>query len=54
MLEKWLAVVTVLLGPQERHPEVFEIATLLAAVEEVNSRLRAQAAVQQDLLTALV
>ena len=33
MLEKWLVVVTVLLGPQERHPEVFELATLLAAAE---------------------
>ena len=29
MLEQWLIVVTVLLGPQERHPAVFELATLL-------------------------
>ena len=39
MLEKWLVVVTVLLGPQYRHPEVFELATLLAADDELNSRL---------------
>ena len=43
MLEQWLVVVTVLLGPQERHPAVFELATLLEAADEVNSRLRAQA-----------
>ena len=29
MLEQWLVVVTVLLGPQERHPAVFELDTLL-------------------------
>ena len=46
MLEQWLVMVTLLLGPQERHPAVFELATLLGAAEEVNSRLRAQAAVQ--------
>ena len=39
MLEQWLVVVTVLLRPQERHPAVFELATLLAAAEEVNLRL---------------
>ena len=46
MLEQWLVVVTVLLGPQERHPEVFELATLLEVANEVNSRLRAQAGAQ--------
>ena len=54
MLEKWLLVVTVLLGPQERHPEVFELATLLEAANEVNSRLRAQAGAQQDMPAVLV
>ena len=54
IIEQWLVVVTVLLGPQDRHPEVFEIATLLAASDEVNSRLRAQVAVQQDMPAALV
>ena len=54
MLEQWLVVVTVLLRPQERHPAVFELATLLAAAEEVNYRLRAQAAVQQEMSAALV
>ena len=39
MMEQWIVVVTVLLGPQERHPEVFEIATLLEAADEVNTRL---------------
>ena len=39
MLEQCLVVVTVLLGQQERHPSVFELATLLAEAEEVNSRL---------------
>ena len=29
MFEQWLVVVTVLLGPQERHPSVFELTTLL-------------------------
>ena len=53
MLEQWLVVVTVLLRPQERHPEVFELATLLAAAEEENSRLRAQAVMQQDMPAAL-
>ena len=46
ILEQWLVVVTVLLGPQEQHPAVFELATLLEAADEVNSRLRSQAAVQ--------
>ena len=44
----------VLLGTQERHPAVFEIATLLAAAEELSSRLRAQAAVQKDMPAALL
>ena len=29
ILEQYLVVVTVLLGPQEQHPSVFELATLL-------------------------
>ena len=37
MLEKWLVVVTVLLGPHEHHPAVLDIATLLEAADEVNS-----------------
>ena len=41
MLEQWLVVVTVLLRPQERNPEVFELATLLKAADEVNAGLRA-------------
>ena len=45
ILEQWLVLVTVPLGPQERHPAVFEIATLLEAVDEVNSCLQAQSAV---------
>ena len=53
-LEQWLVVVTVLLDPQERHPEVFELATILKAIDEVNSRLQAQVAVQQDMPAALV
>ena len=32
-LEQWLLVVTVLLGPQEHHPAVFELATLLDAAD---------------------
>ena len=47
-------MVTVLLGTQERHPSVFELATLLAAAEEVKSPLRSQAAVQQDMPDAFV
>ena len=54
MLEQWLVVVTVLIGPQERHPKVFELATLLEAAAEVNSRLRSQAETQQDMPAALV
>ena len=49
MLKQWLVVVTVLLGPQEHHPAVFELATLLEAENEVNFRLRAQAGAQQDI-----
>ena len=47
-------MVTVLLGPKERHPAVLELATLLEAADEVNSHLRAQAATQQDMPAALV
>ena len=54
MPEQWLVVVTVLLGPQERHPAVFELATLLEAADKINSRLRAQAVAQQDMPAALV
>ena len=54
MLEQWLVVVTVLLGPQERHPALFELSTLLKASNEVNSRLHAQAGAQQDMPSALV
>ena len=31
MIEQWLVVVTIILGPQERHPAVFTLATLLEA-----------------------
>ena len=54
MLEQWLVVVTVLLGPPERHPAVLELATLLEAANEVNSLLRAQAGAQQDMPATLV
>ena len=54
MIQQWFVVVTVLLGPQERHPEVFELATLLEAANEVNSRLYAQAGAQQEIPAALV
>ena len=54
MLEQWLVVVMALLGPQERHPEVFELATLLEASNKVNSCLRAQAVAQQDMPAALI
>ena len=54
MLEQWLIVVTVLLGTHERHPAVFEVATLLEVVDEVNSRLQYQASDQQDMPAALV
>ena len=54
MLEQWLVVVTVLLVLQERHPLVFKSATFLEAVDEVNSCLRAQEAVQQDIPEDLV
>ena len=54
ILEQWLVVVTVLLGPQELHPTVFELATLLEAANEVNSRLRSQAGSQQDMPAALI
>ena len=33
MLEQWIVVVIVLLGKQERHPGVFDLATLLTATE---------------------
>ena len=39
ILDQWLIVAMVLLGTQERHPAVFELATLLAAAEELSSRL---------------
>ena len=39
MLEQWLVVVTVLLRPQELHPALFELATLLEASDKVNSCL---------------
>ena len=54
MLEQWLVVVTVLLGPQERHLAVFELATLFEAENEANSRLHVQAGSQQDMPAAPV
>ena len=54
MLEQWFVVVTVLLGQQERHPAVFELAKLLEAADEVNSRLRAQTGSQQDMPASLI
>ena len=54
MLDQWLVVATVLLGPQERPMEVFKLATLLEAADEVNSCLQAQVAVQQDMRAPLV
>ena len=54
MLEEWLVVTTVLLEPQYSHPSFFELASLLAAANKVNSCLRAQVAVQEDMLAALV
>ena len=54
MLEQWLVLMAVLLRLQKRYPAVFKLATLLEAVDKVKSRLQAQAAVQQDMLAALV
>ena len=54
MLEQWLVIVTVLLGPQEHQPAVFKLATFLGAANEVNSRLRSLARSQQDMPAALV
>ena len=54
MLDQWLVMVVFLLVHQERQPAVFEIATLIEAADEVNSRLLAQAAVQQDMPVSLV
>ena len=54
MLEQWLVVVTFLFRTQDLHPTVFELATLLEAADEVNSRLQAQAGAQQDMPAALV
>ena len=53
-LEQWLVVTTFLIGPQDRHPEVFELSTLLTAADEVSSRLRAQAAAEQDMPATLI
>ena len=39
MLEQWLIVVTVLLRPQESHPEVIELTTVLQGANKVNSCL---------------
>ena len=54
MLKLCLVIVTFLLGPKECHPAVFELAALLEAAEEVNSRLQAKAAVQKDMPAALI
>ena len=54
ILEQWLIIINFFLSPQERHPAVFELATLLeAAKEEVNCHLRAQTEVQRDIPAAL-
>ena len=53
MLEQCLVEETFLLSPQERHPTVFKLATLLRAAWEVNFYLRSQVVVQQDILAAL-
>ena len=54
MLDQWLVVLTFMLGPQERHPSVFDLATLLKVADDVNSRLQARAKVQQDIPAALI
>ena len=53
MPDWWIVVVTFLLGPQEIHPAVFKLTTLLEAADEVKSCLRAQARVQQEIPAAL-
>ena len=54
MPKQWIVMVTVLLSPQECHLAVFKLTTLIEAADEVNSRLRAQAAMQQNIPDALV
>ena len=54
MMEQWLVVVTVLLGPQDCHPAVFELTTLLEEANKVNYLLRAQTEVQQGIPASLV
>ena len=39
ILEQCIIFDTVLIGPQERHPVFFELATLFKASDKVNSRL---------------
>ena len=54
MIEQWLVLLDIILGPPELHPSVHGLSILVEAAEEVSTHLLAQSYQQPDMPTALL
>ena len=54
MIEQWLVLLDVILGPPELHPAVHELSVLVEAAEEVSTRICAQSQHQPGMPAALI
>ena len=54
MLEQWLVLIDVILGPPEPHPAIYKLSVLVEVADNVSARLHAQAHHQPDMPEMLI
>ena len=54
ILEQWLVLIDIILGPPELHPDSVKLSIIMEAAEEVSEFLRAQAYHQPDMPAPLI
>ena len=54
MLEQWLVLLDVILGPKEPHPAVYKLSVLVEAEDEISARLHVQTHHQPDMPVNLI
>ena len=54
MLEQWLVLLDVILGPPEPHPAIYKLSFLVEAADKISERLHAQAHHQPDMPVTLI
>ena len=54
MLEQWLVLLDVILGPPEPHPAIYKLSVLVEAADKISARLHAQAHHQPGMPATLI